>query len=132
MLANTLPRRPYFRTATLLYTLVAKAHASGVTVPLWGTCMGIQTIMCIAASGADILGRFPLYDYAYPLDFTAAASGSRLFGGMNTEVHHPYLGLPIARVMFSLVLCFRSLQGDPQSVKELSFITRVLSFLQKL
>lgn len=47
--------------------------------------MGIQTISCIAA-GADILGRFPLYNYAYPLTFTAAAPTSRLFGGMGPKV----------------------------------------------
>ena len=38
----------------------------------------MQTISIIAAGGTDVLGKFPLYEFAYPLDFTAAAPGSRL------------------------------------------------------
>ena len=78
--------KPYFTTATTLYNLVSKAHAAGETVPLWGTCLGIQTISCIASGGVDVLGDFPLESYAYPLHFTAAAPRSRLFGGMGAQV----------------------------------------------
>mmetsp|Transcript_3798 Transcript_3798/g.7833 ORF Transcript_3798/g.7833 Transcript_3798/m.7833 type:complete len:375 (-) Transcript_3798:60-1184(-) len=71
---------PYFATATLLYRLVEEAWARGEVVPLWGTCLGLQTVACIAAGGADVLGDFLLYDFAMPLDFAPAAAASRLFG----------------------------------------------------
>jgi gamma-glutamyl hydrolase len=73
--------KPYFSTATLLYNL-------GVSegIPVWGTCLGLQTIACIAAGGSDVLGSFPLENYAYPLDFTAAAATSKLFGDLSAAV----------------------------------------------
>jgi len=75
---------PYFATASLLYDLVvAEAAAGAGTVPLWGTCLGLQTLSCIANGGVDVLGDFPLENYAYPLDFTAAAATSKLFGGLS-------------------------------------------------
>jgi len=74
---------PYFETATLLYRLVEEAWARGTIVPLWGTCLGLQTIACIAAGGVDIVGNFELEEYAYPLDFTPAAARSRLFGKLS-------------------------------------------------
>jgi len=71
---------PYFQTATLLYDLVA-GHPD---VPLWGTCLGLQTISCIAAGGVDVLGDYPLENYAYPLDFTPAAATSKMFGDLTS------------------------------------------------
>ena len=54
----------YFKAATTLYSLVSASHAAGETVPLWGTCLGVQTISCIAAGGQFVLGQYPLYGYA--------------------------------------------------------------------
>ena len=82
--------KPYFATATLLYGLVFEAWKQGDFVPLWGTCLGLQTISCIAAGGRDVLGDFPLENYAYPLDFSPHAAGSRLFGGMSASLRHDF------------------------------------------
>lgn len=71
---------PYFATATLLHKLATEAN-----VPLWGTCLGLQTISCIASGGVDVLGDFPLENYAYPLDFTPAAAASKMFGGLGSS-----------------------------------------------
>ena len=75
---------PYFETATLLYDLVVRdaASTSADAVPLWGTCLGLQTISCIANGGRDVLGDYPLDNFAYPLTFTPAARTSKLFGSL--------------------------------------------------
>ena len=67
--------KPYFARATLLYDLAVAAH-----IPLWGTCLGLQTIACIASGGKDVLGDFPVENFAYPLSFTPAAKASLMFG----------------------------------------------------
>ena len=72
---------PYFETASLLYSLCAAAK----DVPLWGTCLGLQTIACIANGARDVLGDMPVDNYAYPLNFTAAAKQSKLFGGLSSR-----------------------------------------------
>jgi len=72
---------PYFKTATHLYQLVKEAYARKEIVPLWGTCLGIQTISCIAAGGKDVTGNFPAFD-SYSTNFTKEAASSRLFGGL--------------------------------------------------
>lgn len=71
---------PYFQTATLLYQL-----ATSSSIPLWGTCLGLQTISCIANGGVNVLGDFPLENFAYPLSLTAAASSSKMFGGLSAS-----------------------------------------------
>ena len=50
----------YYETATALYRMMEQAHTRGERVPLWGTCLGLQTIACIAAGAKDVLGEFPL------------------------------------------------------------------------
>ena len=52
-----------FQTASLLYELVLASQ----DVPLWGTCLGLQTLACIASGGVDVLGDFPLENFASPL-----------------------------------------------------------------
>lgn len=72
--------KPYFETATLLYEEAAKAD-----IPLWGTCLGLQTISCIANGGVDVLSDTPLENFAYPLEFTKAATASRMFGDLSAS-----------------------------------------------
>ena len=43
------------RAAARLFNLAADAHDSGDHVPLWGTCMGFQTLAVLAAGRADAL-----------------------------------------------------------------------------
>ena len=41
----------------------------------------------IGAGGADILDKLPLYNYAYPLDFTKEAQGGFLTKDIRTRCH---------------------------------------------
>eukprot|EP01047_Picozoa_sp_COSAG01_P061050 COSAG01_NODE_7570_length_3144_cov_2.131691_4_plen_335_part_00 len=45
----------YMRAAKQIFDLAVMAHASGDYVPLWGTCMGFQTLAVLAAGRADAL-----------------------------------------------------------------------------
>eukprot|EP01047_Picozoa_sp_COSAG01_P083041 COSAG01_NODE_17209_length_1170_cov_0.785247_2_plen_232_part_01 len=48
---------------------------------MWGTCLGFQTVAILAAGNQSLLSRFAGVDGAsLPLNFTAAAKTSRLFG----------------------------------------------------
>ena len=68
--------------------MVSRAHREkGEVVPLWGTCLGIQTIGTIAAGSGSVVREFPLENYAYPLDFTPAANSSRLFSPLTENGH---------------------------------------------
>ena len=51
-------------------------------MPLWGTCMGLQ-LLSVLVGGYGVLEyeAFDAEDLSLPLDFTAAAKTSKLFGG---------------------------------------------------
>ena len=64
----------YMLAAKQLFDLAAQAHASGDHVPLWGTCMGFQTLAILAAGRADALTSrgFDADGISLPLVWTAA------------------------------------------------------------
>ena len=72
--------RQYLHAASVLFNLTLQSEG----VPLWGTCMGIQTLSILGAGSASVLQTyaFDSEDLSLPLDFTADAATSRLFGGM--------------------------------------------------
>ena len=58
-------------------------------MPLWGTCMGIQTLSILVAGTADVLesGVFTGVDpQMMPLNFSHGADNSRLFGLDSTPI----------------------------------------------
>ncbi|GMI01508.1 hypothetical protein TrST_g13460 [Triparma strigata] len=73
---ETIPE--YFKTASKIYGLVTESEDH---VPLWGTCLGFETISSIVAEGGEsVLGDFDAEQISLPLMFTGAASESRVFG----------------------------------------------------
>jgi gamma-glutamyl hydrolase len=75
----------YMRAAARLFNLAVAAHDSGEHVPLWGTCMGFQTLAILAAGRADALTSrgvpetnpgFDSDDISLPLDFIAKQGGT--------------------------------------------------------
>ena len=70
----------YFQTATNLYNLSVKYG-----MPLWGTCLGFQTISDIAGGGVDVLSDYDAEDLELPLQLTEQATSSKLFGNMPSE-----------------------------------------------
>ena len=76
----------YWQTATLLFELTLAAHASGAEpFPIWGTCMGFQTLGILAAgSNTSVLSRaaFDSSDYMADLSMTADTPHTRIFSSM--------------------------------------------------
>ncbi|ETO15722.1 hypothetical protein RFI_21642 [Reticulomyxa filosa] len=65
-----------------------------VAIPLWGTCLGFEAIICATAkvhepppqkkkkkAGTNIYGTFDAENLAVPINFTSNASESRIFDG---------------------------------------------------
>lgn len=55
-------------------------------IPLLHSCLGFQTISDITAGGIDVLSDYDAYNIELPLEMTAAASTSKLFGNASAEI----------------------------------------------
>ena len=82
----------YMRAAKQLFDLVVEAHASEDYVPLWGTCMGFQTLAVLAAGRADALTSrgvprgnpgFSASGINLPLVWSTDARNDRVAGASN-------------------------------------------------
>lgn len=72
----------YLHAASLLFNMTVATNDAGVHMPLWGTCMGFQTLSILAAGDASVLETyaFEAEDLSLPLELTSAARESRLLG----------------------------------------------------
>ncbi len=73
---------PYMVTANYLMNRVIDANNKGIHFPLWGTCMGIQTLSVLVSQDPSVLlsNKFDSENLMLPLNFTDAAKSSKLFG----------------------------------------------------
>ena len=108
---NGMDKGQYFRTATTLWDLAVRFSISFATVlqlratdsvcfdaqaaankqgdyfPIWGTCLGFQTVSVLAAGNRSLLSPFTGVDgVSIPLTLTAAANASRLLTGAPARV----------------------------------------------
>ncbi|GMI47732.1 hypothetical protein TrCOL_g6597 [Triparma columacea] len=73
--------KEYFNTATALYNLVSTSETH---VPLWGTCLGFETISSIVGSGENnVLSEFDAEKLSLPLTFTPEADVSQVYSAAN-------------------------------------------------
>eukprot|EP01060_Flectonema_neradi_P017407 TRINITY_DN24299_c0_g1_i1.p1 TRINITY_DN24299_c0_g1~~TRINITY_DN24299_c0_g1_i1.p1 ORF type:complete len:356 (+),score=53.02 TRINITY_DN24299_c0_g1_i1:61-1068(+) len=84
------PVKSYMETLTYLYNAVGRKHDEGVYLPLWGTCMGFQTLSVVGA-GHNIsvmeLGVYDSEDLSLPINPTPGARNSRLFRDAPQDVY---------------------------------------------
>eukprot|EP00933_Yihiella_yeosuensis_P064150 TRINITY_DN6748_c0_g1_i3.p1 TRINITY_DN6748_c0_g1~~TRINITY_DN6748_c0_g1_i3.p1 ORF type:complete len:271 (-),score=24.89 TRINITY_DN6748_c0_g1_i3:965-1777(-) len=75
-------RAQYMHAAGLLLNLAITAKAAGDHVPVWGTCMGIQTLSTLIAKNKSVVERYAFDSemLSLPLEFTSDAQQSRLLG----------------------------------------------------
>lgn len=80
---------PFTQTAAIIYAEATTAWAKGETWPLWGTCQGHELIAFIASgyNMSTVTGPFNSENYTIPLDFTAAAPSSTLYGSLPASVY---------------------------------------------
>ena len=67
----------YYTNAEHFYNLAVSANRNGDFFPVWGTCLGFESLASIAA-GKPILSSSVAIDLALPLNLTSDAKGSRL------------------------------------------------------
>ena len=69
-----------FEQAKTLWRFIVDANTNGDYFPVWGTCLGFQTICVMASGNQSILSRFNGVDgVSLPLNLTDHATDSRLF-----------------------------------------------------
>ncbi|CAJ1378354.1 unnamed protein product [Effrenium voratum] len=70
----------YMHAASLLLQLTVNSSQAGDLVPLWGTCLGLQTLAVAQAGNSSVLEtfKFDTKDYSLPVEPAAAAWTSRL------------------------------------------------------
>ena len=93
LLHEPLPVQKYMRTAQYIYNTSVAKHNVGTTFPVWGTCMGLQTISIL---GADMdptvveYGVFDSEDISLPVFPTKEVEGSRMFGEMPASAYDAF------------------------------------------
>ena len=85
--AAKLPTSTFFTNAKIFYDLAIKANQKGDHFPIWGTCLGFETLSIIAAGTKEVLASCDVRDVALPLTFTPEAAESRLFRDMPSTLH---------------------------------------------
>ena len=61
---------PYERTGKILFNLAVKANDAGDVFPMWGTCLGFELLMSLAADGENVTSPVDAGDYSIPLNFS--------------------------------------------------------------
>lgn len=85
---------PYMTTASFIvnYSIAQEAEdsLSEHSLPIWGTCMGFQTLCVLAANDPNILteGIFDAEGISLPLLLTHEGRSSRLWKGLNPYVQN--------------------------------------------
>jgi gamma-glutamyl hydrolase len=88
---------PFALAAQTIFNESVNSWAAGEPWPLWGTCLGHELISFLAAGpNINILSApFDSENLTLPLNFTAAASTSRLYGTFPSNVMNAFATQPI-------------------------------------
>lgn len=65
---------PYFRTVGLIIQHSLASHAAQAVFPVWGTCLGMESMVSYLAETPDVLDRFDAKNISLPVWFIAADS----------------------------------------------------------
>ena len=77
----------YYKHAQYFFHKAMEAYDKGDYFPIWGTCLGFETLHVIAAGNRpSILSKFSASDISLPLEFTNATRNSRMFTGISEEM----------------------------------------------
>lgn len=80
------PTTVYMKAVLHLWDMAKQANDAGDFFPIWGTCLGFETICVAAANDVSVLENgFDSENLAIPLQFTDAINSSQLFG-LSTSV----------------------------------------------
>ncbi|MEE6463890.1 hypothetical protein FKM82_006091 [Ascaphus truei] len=84
----------YARIASIFYNLALKANDRGNYFPIWGTCLGFEELTYLT-SGEIVLTMTNTEDISIPLNFTVAASQSKLFRNIPLQLFNDLSSKPL-------------------------------------
>lgn len=78
----------YYKHAKYFFARAIEANKNNDYFPIWGTCLGFETLNIIAAgNNTSVLSRFSASDISLPLNYTDAAPTSRMFNGISENLY---------------------------------------------
>lgn len=85
----------YTEYARGIFNYAVKMNDLGHFYPIWGTCLGMQTLAIITSdAGNDILTYAPAFDVSLPLEFIGDPDSSKMFGDLGWQAEG-FAELPI-------------------------------------
>ncbi|KAK9830880.1 hypothetical protein WJX81_001350 [Elliptochloris bilobata] len=90
------PGHLFYDTVSFLVNLTIAANDAGEYFPLHGTCLGLEALAIVIASGSRVLEHYNSDDFPSALLLTPDAKGSRFFDGMPPGVVASLQASPIA------------------------------------
>lgn len=115
---NLRPGEPFFDVVSQLYDLALEANDKGEYFPVYGICLGFETLSIIASRNHSILSDFDSENLPSPLFLTDAAEGSRFFGALPPQVVEHLRTKPYAMENHAHGLAWTAVQENPR-VREL-------------
>lgn len=61
----------YSKAGSILFDLAMEANNNGDYFPIWGTCLGFELLLYLAAGKKNYLTACNSYDRALPMNFTS-------------------------------------------------------------
>ena len=131
----------YYKHAKLFYDLAIEANKKGDYFPIWGTCLGFETLHVIATESANVLSEFAAEDVSLQLDFTPNAISSRLFSGIDMKLiralatenltynHHSYGVSPEIYNVQSNLSSFYKVLSTNKDLKGSTFVSSIEGLL---
>ncbi|XP_058499102.1 gamma-glutamyl hydrolase-like [Solea solea] len=86
----------YARSAKIFYDLAIEANQRGDYFPVWGTCLGFQS-MTMLTCGEELLTETRTNNALMPLTFTEDAKDSRLYSGFPDEIIKDLTNEPLSQ-----------------------------------
>ncbi|KAL4434657.1 hypothetical protein ABPG77_002780 [Micractinium sp. CCAP 211/92] len=115
---NLRPGEPFFDVVSQLYDLAIEANDKGEYFPVYGICLGFETLSIIASRNHSILSDFDSENLPSPLFLTDAAVKSRFFGALPHQVVEHLRTKPYAMENHAHGLAWTAVQENPR-VREL-------------
>lgn len=85
----------YYHHASIFFNKAIEANKRGDYFPIWGTCLGLETLNVLRVGSESILESVSAMDISIPLNFTDAAPKSRLFQNIPQELYKKLATEPI-------------------------------------
>jgi len=77
----------YFQQLQTIFNWAKKANDRGVHFPIWGTCLGFEELLCLAANTTSVIdGIFDSEDLSLALTLSSAVDQSKLFKAMPEDL----------------------------------------------